>query len=99
MAGGVVDSADTVLRKLVDGGILLALTTTIVGGVGGYLMRLGKTVLLGSRLQALFEQQQRSDVQALVAATERIESRLLDAQQKDRSSNPETAPEHHASAH
>lgn len=99
VAGGVVDSADTVLRKLVDGGILLALTTTIVGGVGGYLMRLGKTVLLGSRLQALFEQQQRSDVQALVAATERIESRLLDAQQKDRSSNPETAPEHHASAH
>ena len=78
---GVVDSADNVLRKLVDGGILLALTTTIVGGVGGYLMRLGKTVFLGARLQALFEQQQRSDVQALVAATQRIESRLLEAHQ------------------
>jgi len=62
------------------GDILLALTTTIVGGVGGYLMRLGKTVLLGSRLHALFEQQQRADVQALVAATERIESRMLEVQ-------------------
>ena len=44
-------------------------------------MRLGKTVFLGARLQALFEQQQRSDVQALVAATQRIESRLLEAHQ------------------
>lgn len=71
-----VDSADNVLRKLVDGGILLALTTTIVGGVGGYLMRLVKTVLVGTRLQELFERQERSDVQALVAATERIELHL-----------------------
>jgi len=97
---GLVDSADTVLRKLVDGGILLALTTTIVGGVGGYLMRLGKTLLLGARLQALFEQQQRSDVQALVAATERIESRLLEAQQGivDAATQP-VVTESHASPH
>ena len=95
---GVVDSADTVLRKLVDGGILLALTTTIVGGVGGYLMRLGKTVLLGSRLQALFEQQQRSDVQALVAATERIESRMLEVQQGVFEGGA-TMKESHASPH
>lgn len=71
-----LDSADTVLRKLVDGGILLALTTTIVGGIGGYLMRLVKTLVLGARLQYLFEQQQRGDVQALLAATQRIESRI-----------------------
>lgn len=73
----LVDSADTVLRKLVDGGILLALTTTIVGGIGGYLMRLVKTLLLGSRLQELYDRQQRSDVQALLAATRRIESRMV----------------------
>lgn len=79
--GAVVDSADHVLRKLVDGGILLALTTTIVGGVGGYLMRLLKTVLVGARLQELFERQQRSDVQALVAATERIERRLTQTEE------------------
>lgn len=72
----IVDSADAVLRKLVDGGILLALTTTIVGGIGGYLMRLVKTVLLGTRLQELYEQQQRRDVQALLAATQRIESHM-----------------------
>ncbi len=76
-AGSTADSADTVLRKLVDGGILLALTTTIVGGIGGYLMRLIKTLVLGARLQHLFEQQQRGDVQALLAATQRIESRML----------------------
>ena len=85
----VVDSADTVLRKLVDGGILLALTTTIVGGVGGYLMRLFKTVLVGSRLQRLFEAQQREDVQALIAATERIESRLIAPASE---ATPERAP-------
>lgn len=73
----IVDSADAVLRKLVDGGILLALTTTIVGGIGGYLMRLVKTVLLGTRLQELFDTQQRSDVQALLEATRRIEARML----------------------
>ena len=73
----IVDSADAVLRKLVDGGILLALTTTIVGGIGGYLMRLVKTVLLGTRLQELFDRQQRSDVQALLEATQRIEARVL----------------------
>ena len=72
----LINSADAVLRKLVDGGILLALTTTIVGGIGGYLMRLVKTVLLGARLQELFDQQQRSDVQALLVATRRIESRM-----------------------
>ena len=46
----LVDSAGSVLQKLVDGGILLALTTTIVGGIGGYLMRLGKTMVVGASL-------------------------------------------------
>lgn len=39
-----------VLKRMVDGGILLALSTTILGAVGGYLMRLVKTIRLGSRL-------------------------------------------------
>jgi|GEM_PF-486675 len=88
---GVVDSADDVLRKLVDGGILLALTTTIVGGVGGYLMRLFKTLLVGARLQELFERQSRDDVQALVAATQRIESQLIAANAGALASHPEVA--------
>lgn len=41
-----------ILRRLVDGGILLALSTTIVGALGGYLMRIGKNWIAGARLEA-----------------------------------------------
>ena len=43
-----------VLQRLVDGGILTALSTTILGGAGGYLMRLGKTFFLGVRLNRYY---------------------------------------------
>ena len=43
-----------VLRRLVDGGILTALSTTILGGIGGYLMRLAKTFFLGARLNRYY---------------------------------------------
>ena len=49
--------AYAVLSRLVDGGILTALTTTIVGGVGGYLMRVIKSSLLGTRLNHYYETQ------------------------------------------
>jgi len=39
-----------ILQRLVDNGILIALWTTIVGGVGGYLMRLAKHFFLGREL-------------------------------------------------
>ena len=76
-SGALSDSADNVLRKLVDGGILLALTTTIVGGIGGYLMRLFKTVAVGAQLQLLFDNAQRAELRELIVATERIESKLV----------------------
>ncbi len=76
-SGALTDTADNVLRKLVDGGILLALTTTIVGGIGGYLMRLFKTVVVGAQLQLLFDNAQRADLRELIVATERIESKLV----------------------
>jgi hypothetical protein len=47
-----------ILTRLVDGGILTALTTTIVGGVGGYLMRVVKSSYLGTRLSRYYEQQE-----------------------------------------
>lgn len=72
----LTDSAGNVLRKLVDGGILLALTTTIVGGVGGYLMRLTKTVFTGAPLQTYYEQLDRQEMVALLEATRRIEAHL-----------------------
>lgn len=75
-AGALTDSAGSVLHKLVDGGILLALTTTIVGGVGGYLMRLVKTMVVGARLQAFYAGVSRADIRELVGLGERIEARL-----------------------
>jgi len=50
--------AFAVLGRLVDGGILTALTTTIVGGVGGYLMRVLKSSYLGTRLSRYYEEQE-----------------------------------------
>lgn len=72
----LVDSAGSVLQKLVDGGILLALTTTIVGAMGGYMMRLGKTMLTGARLNAFYDETQRADLQQLIASTRKIEAQL-----------------------
>lgn len=70
----LVDSAGSVLQKLVDGGILLALTTTIVGGVGSYLMRLGKAMTVGARLNAFYEAHGRRDIGELIEVTRRLEA-------------------------
>jgi hypothetical protein len=50
--------AFAILARMVDGGILTALTTTIVGGVGGYLMRVVKSSCLGTRLNRYYEEQE-----------------------------------------
>jgi len=50
--------ATAVLQRLVEGGILTALTTTIVGGVGGYLMRVVKSSYLGRKLSRYYEEQE-----------------------------------------
>jgi hypothetical protein len=50
--------AFAILTRLVDGGILTALTTTIVGGIGGYLMRVIKSSWLGTRLSRYYEEQE-----------------------------------------
>lgn len=71
------DSAGTVLQKLVDGGILLALSTTIVGAVGGYLMRLGKTLYIGAELHEFYQDQRQADVRALLGSLQRIEQTLV----------------------
>ena len=72
----LVDTAGSVLQKLVDGGILLALTTTIVGGMGGYLMRLGKTMGVGASLHGFYVTHYAQDLQTLIEVTSRIEARL-----------------------
>ena len=58
---------------------LLALTTTIVGAMGGYLMRLGKTMSVGAQLHTFYDRVQRIDLQALLETTQRIEAQLAGA--------------------
>ncbi|MGB5180350.1 MAG: hypothetical protein WBP44_16675 [Gammaproteobacteria bacterium] len=63
--------ASAVLQRLVEGGILTALTTTIVGGIGGYVMRIIKSSLLGTRLSRFYEEQEQDHAN-------RVESLLCD---------------------
>lgn len=68
--------AFAMLERLVDGGILLALSTTIFGGVGGYVMRVYKTITLGSRLQQQYDAAARADTSEMRASLLRIETHL-----------------------
>ena len=69
--GGVV-----VLERMVDGGILLALSTTIFGGIGGYLMRAWKALVTGAPLKRYYEQEARRDLTALRVSLSSIERQL-----------------------
>jgi len=55
-SAAAAQGAFVILRRLVDGGILLALSTTIVGGIGGYAMHLIKALVVGKQLQAYYLQ-------------------------------------------
>ena len=66
------------LALMVDGGILLALSTTIVGGALGYLMRLTKGLWLGAALRAHANTASDAALAAVVARLRAIEA-LLEA--------------------
>ena len=68
--------AFAILERMVEGGILLALSTTIFGGIGGYLMRVYKAVALGTRLQARYDREARADTSGMLDSLERIEQHL-----------------------
>ena len=68
--------AFAMLERMIDGGILLALSTTIFGGVGGYLMRVYKTVTLGAKLQERYDQSARADTSEMRESLHRIEQHL-----------------------
>lgn len=61
-----------ILTQLIDGGILLALSTTIVGGIGGYCMRLIKVWTVGARLSEFTERQYRHETADVVERLDRI---------------------------
>jgi hypothetical protein len=68
--------AFAMLERMIDGGILLALSTTIFGGIGGYFMRVYKTVLLGSDLQRRYDLAARADTSEMRESLSRIEQNL-----------------------
>lgn len=73
--------AFAMLERLVDGGILLALSTTIFGGIGGYLMRVYKSMTLGALLQQQYDKAARKDTAHMRKSLERIEEHLADRDQ------------------
>ena len=68
--------AFAMLERMIDGGILLALSTTIFGGVGGYMMRVYKTVSLGADLQRRYDLAARADTSEMRESLARIERHL-----------------------
>jgi len=68
--------AFAMLERMIDGGILLALSTTIAGGIGGYLMRVYKTMSVGAELTRRYDEAARADTSCMRASLERIEKQL-----------------------
>ncbi|MBT8088253.1 MAG: hypothetical protein KJO46_09460 [Gammaproteobacteria bacterium] len=68
--------AFAMLERMIDGGILLALSTTIFGGVGGYLMRVYKTLALGTELQHQYDAAARADTSEMRESLQKIEQHL-----------------------
>ena len=65
-----------ILQRLVDNGILIALWTTIVGGVGGYLMRLAKHFFLGRELIRFSSRRMEQDKMRFFESLESIKLHL-----------------------
>jgi hypothetical protein len=68
--------AFAVLERMVEGGILLALSTTIVGGVGGYLMQVAKALVAGSSLKRFYIASARHQGEQIERSLCSIEERL-----------------------
>ncbi len=68
--------AFAMLERMIDGGILLALSTTIFGGIGGYLMRVYKTLALGTQLQHQYDTAARADTSEMRESLQKIEKHL-----------------------
>ena len=71
---------------MVDGGILVALSTTIFGGIGGYVMRVVKTIVVGAPLKRYYDtaaQEVSLEVQNTLGAIEQHLSSLTQAIKPD----------------
>lgn len=68
--------AFSILQRLVDGGILLALSTTIFGAVGGYLLRLVKSLTAGNQIRAYYKRLAEQQVESVNLILQSIDRRL-----------------------
>ena len=68
--------AFSILKRLVDGGILLALSTTIFGAVGGYLLRLIKSMAVDTRLKAYYHHLAEEQADSVHKVLQSIDTRL-----------------------
>jgi hypothetical protein len=71
------EGAFAILQRLVDGGILLSLSTTIFGGVGGYVMRVYKTIRVGTGMQNFYLTLQDTENEQLHTSLVNIEQQLV----------------------
>lgn len=74
--GQASGNAALILERLVDGGILVALSTTIAGGVAGYLLRVLRVYYLGLSLRCYYEKIELRQIQVMLNALTRIEKVL-----------------------
>ena len=68
--------AFSILQRLVDGGILLALSTTIFGAVGGYLLRLVKSLAAGNQIRAYYKRLAEQQAESVNCILQSIDDRL-----------------------
>lgn len=65
-----------ILTRMVDGGILLALSTTIFGGIGGFCMRIIKTWTIGAELSSFYQYKYSQPAEEVRILLEEIRDRL-----------------------
>jgi hypothetical protein len=68
--------AFSILQRLVNGGILLALSTTIFGAVGGYLLRLIKSMVVGTQVKAYYNRLAEQQADSVHKALQSIDARV-----------------------
>jgi hypothetical protein len=68
--------AFSILQRLVDGGILLALSTSIFGAVGGYLLRLVKSLSVGIQVKAYYNRLAQRQADSVHGVLNSIDNRL-----------------------
>ena len=68
--------AFSILQRLVDGGILLALSTTIVGAIGGYLLRLIKSLAVGTQVRIYYSRVAKQQTDGVNVVLKSIDEQL-----------------------